>query len=83
MKLLSCEHLTTGAYQANMQGKREWDEVWPYCLAAYNHSIHAALEVSPYYMVYGQHPLNPIDITLLQQISNSITPKKYSNTEKK
>ncbi len=39
----------------------DWDELLPYCVFAYNISMHASTKLSPYYILYGREPKLPMD----------------------
>lgn len=39
----------------------DWDELLPYCVFAYNISVHKSTKLSPYYILYGREPKLPID----------------------
>jgi hypothetical protein len=42
--------------------KMEWDRLLPLVEFAYNNSINASTNVSPFYMMYGEHPYVPSSI---------------------
>ncbi len=39
----------------------DWDELLPYCVFAYNISVHKSTKLLPYYILYGREPKLPID----------------------
>ena len=44
---------------------KTWEDCFPYVEFAYNRTIHYATKFSPFEIVYGFNPLNPLDLSPL------------------
>eukprot|EP00121_Abeoforma_whisleri_P015419 Awhi_evm2s14209 len=55
--------------------ERDFDEIFPYAQHAARTSVHSDLGVSPYFLTFGQIPVNVVDITLFPEIDKK--PKRH------
>ncbi len=58
--------------------QKDWDLMVPYALWAYRTSVHSTTKETPYFLVYGRDPVNPVDSNIRQWIEEHDSLKEYS-----
>ena len=48
---------------AGLEDRHNWDILLPYLQFAYNCTFHESTRRSPFYMVFGRHPVTPMDVS--------------------
>ena len=48
--------------------QKNWDTMIPYALWAYRTAMHNTTKETPYFLVYGRDPINPVDVRIRQWV---------------
>ncbi len=60
--------------------QQDWDLMIPYALWAYRTAVHATTQETPYFLIYGREPTNPVDVTIRQWVEGHKNIKEYTET---
>ena len=58
--------------------KDNWDLLIPYALWAYRTAPHATTGESPFFLIYGRDPVNPVDVKVRQWVQGHTKIEEYS-----
>ena len=60
--------------------QNNWDTLIPYALWAYRTAVHATTKETPYFLVYGRDPVNPVDVRIKQWVETHPNMEKFTQT---
>jgi len=56
----------------------DWARLVPFVIMSYNATVHNATGLSPFFVMFGQHPRWNIDLLLAERAANSTTVPQYT-----
>ena len=60
--------------------QKNWDSMIPYALWAYRTAVHNTTKETPYFLVYGRDPVNPIDVRIRQWVETHPEMSEFTQT---